>query len=60
MFKLLGVIVLGYTVYGAMQGELHAKSGIRWRIVQKTESPGYFWAVFGCYLLLGLALIFVF
>ncbi|MDO1527956.1 hypothetical protein QMK61_03840 [Fulvimonas sp. R45] len=60
MFKLLGVLVLAYAGWAAWRGELQARSGFRWALIRRTESPGYFWAVLACYVLLGIALSTVF
>lgn len=60
MFKLIGVLLALYTTYAAIGGQVHAKSGIRWRTVLKAETPGYFWTVIVIYAGLSLALITVF
>jgi hypothetical protein len=60
MFKLLGVLVLVYTVYAATKGEVFAKSGPWGRLVSRGASPRYFWAVIVIYALLGTALLTIF
>lgn len=60
MFPALGVIVLLYVCYALYQGEVYAKHRWSGRRVSRTESPGYFSAVIGVYIILGVALIFVF
>jgi hypothetical protein len=60
MFRALGILVLLYVGYALSRGEVHAKAGWRWRRVARGESPGYFSAVIAIYILLGIALIFVF
>lgn len=60
MFKLIGCIVAGYTIYSIFEGEVGAKSGIRWQRVSKEESPRYFWSVIAIYGLLSVALITLF
>ncbi|HEY0942126.1 MAG TPA: hypothetical protein VGE08_18695 [Steroidobacter sp.] len=57
MFKLLGALLAVYTTFAAADGQVHAKSGIRWRKVLKAESPGYFWSVIVIYAGLSLALL---
>lgn len=49
MFKLIGALLALYTTYAAIGGEVHAKAGIRWRVVQKAESPKYFWSIIVIY-----------
>jgi hypothetical protein len=60
MFKMLGILVLFYTFYGAHKGEIYAKSGVWGKTISKAESPNYFWSVIAIYTGLGLALIFLF
>ena len=59
-FKLLGVVVGLYTLYGAWAGEVYARSGAWGRKVRKSESPRYFWTVIAIYAALGVALMTVF
>ncbi len=58
--KGLGILVGLYTIYAAVQGEVHAKSGIRWITVAQSESCGYFWTVIVTYAGLSLTLVFLF
>jgi hypothetical protein len=60
VFKILGVVVIVYTVYAATRGEVFAKSGPWGRVVARDTSPRYFWAVIVIYAGLGLALLTVF
>ncbi len=60
MFKVLGFLVGLYTLYAAVTGEVHAKSGAWGRTVSRAESPEYFWVVIAIYAGLALALITVF
>lgn len=60
MFKVLGVIVILYTLYAAFSGGVYAKSGISSRTVRRDESPEYFWIVIVIYFGLGVALLTVF
>lgn len=60
MFKVLGILVVVYTIYAAINGEVYAKSGAWGRTVSRSDSPEYFWVVIAVYACLGLALIAVF
>ncbi len=60
MFAALGILVLVYVGYALSKGEVHAKAGLRWRMVSRQESPGYFSVVIAIYIILGIALIFIF
>lgn len=60
MFKLLGILVIGYAIYAATSGEVIAKSGPWGRRVSRDESPRYFWVVITIYLGLGVALLTIF
>ena len=60
IFVLLGIAVACYVVWAVASGSIVARSGIRMRSIRRDESPHYFWFVACCYLLLALALIFVF
>jgi hypothetical protein len=59
-FKLVGVVVGLYTLYGAWAGEVYARSGAWGRKVRKRESPRYFWTVVVIYAVLSVALMTVF
>lgn len=60
LFKLLGVLVIGYTLYSARRGEVYARSGLWGKTILRAQSPHYFWAVIVIYGVLGLALLTVF
>ena len=60
MFKLLGVLVVLYTLYASSTGEVFAKSGIWGRRISRVESPRYFWTVIAVYGALSLALLTIF
>jgi hypothetical protein len=60
MFKILGVLVLLYAVYAAVEGQVFAKSGPSGRMVSRDHSPEYFWVVVVIYGALGLGLLFLF
>jgi hypothetical protein len=62
VFKLLGVVVAGYTLWSAFEGRVYAKAGglrAGRRIVRDSE-PRYFWAVIAIYGGLSVALMTVF
>lgn len=60
MYKLLGVVLMIYTVFSMFQGEIYAKSGVWGNVVERTKHPVYFWTVVLIYLALSLALLTVF
>lgn len=60
MFKLLGVLVLGYVLFAAWRGEVFARTGLWGKTLRRADAPHYFWLVIACYGLLGLALLTVF
>lgn len=60
MFAVLGFLVGVYTLRAAERGEVHARSGIRWRMIRRDESPVYFWSVVVIYAGLAVALVTVF
>jgi len=60
MFKVLGVLVLAYTAFAVVQGEVFAKDGVWGRKVLRDASPRYFWVVICIYFGLSVALMTVF
>jgi hypothetical protein len=60
MFKLLGVLVIVYTIYAGTRGEVFAKSGPWGRLVSRDASPRYFWTIIVIYTGLGIALLTIF
>lgn len=60
MFRALGVFVLLYVIYALYRGEVYARQRWSGRRVFWDQSPGYFSAVIAVYILLGVALLFVF
>lgn len=60
MFKLLGLLVIAYTLQAAVSGRVYAKDGARGRQIVRAESPEYFWMVIVVYLGLGAALLTIF
>jgi hypothetical protein len=60
MFRALGVIVLVYVGHALFRGEVYARHRWSGRMIFRDQSPGEFSAVIAIYILLGLALCFVF
>ncbi len=60
MFRGLGILLLGYTLYAAWRGQVYAKDRAWGRSIQRDEQPNYFRVVIGIYGALAVALIFVF
>lgn len=60
MFKALGLLVGLYTLYAAVTGRVHAKSGAWGRTVSRAKSPEYFWVVIAIYAGVALAMVIVF
>lgn len=57
MFRLLGVLLLGYVAYSVLRGETYAKRGPWGRNYRLADGPARFWSIIGAYLLLAAALI---
>ena len=60
MFKMLGVLVAGYVIYGFVTGEIYARSGFWGRTFRRDEEPWKYWGAMISYSLLAIALIFFF
>jgi hypothetical protein len=60
MFMLLGIIVGLYTTFAACTGNVYAKRGPGAAVIERSESPGYFWIVIGCYSALAIAMMTIF
>lgn len=60
MFKILGVIVAGYTLWAAFEGRVYAKEGAGGRMIIRENEPRYFWTVIVIYGGLSVALLTVF
>ncbi|HEU4484745.1 MAG TPA: hypothetical protein VFR96_04585 [Povalibacter sp.] len=60
MFRLIGALLVVYTLFAAARGEVYAKSGMSGRTVVRADSPAYFWCVIGIYAALSIALIVFF
>ncbi len=60
MFTLLEILLAGYVAFAIHNGEVYAKSGPWGRTISRDSSPEYFWVVICIYILMRLALIFIF
>jgi hypothetical protein len=61
MFAFLGVIVGLYTTFAAFAGKVYARSRfVGGGMIERDESPVYFWTVIACYAALAIALVTVF
>jgi hypothetical protein len=60
MFKLIGALLVLYTLFAAINGEVYAKSGVWGRTIRRVDEPTYFWIVIGIYAALSIALFVVF
>jgi hypothetical protein len=60
LFKLLGVLLAAYIALSLHRGEVYAKSGIWGRTYRRDDDAKNFWITIIVYILLSLALAFVF
>ena len=60
MFKLLAVLLAGYTLYALLEGEVFAKSGAWGKHIRRSEEPFNFMFTIVIYFLLALAMFFYF
>lgn len=60
MFKALGILLVAYTAFAVVRGEVYAKAGAGGRAVRRADSAAYFWTVVGVYGALAVALLTVF
>ncbi len=60
MFKILGVAVVGYAIYGVTTGTIYARSGAWGRTFYRDQEPFKYWSAIGSYVVLALLLLFVF
>ena len=60
LFKVLGVVLLLYVVYGVSVGEIYAKRGIWGATIKRDDQPVGYWSTIVVYAGLSLALFFVF
>ncbi len=60
VFKFFGALLALYTLYSAISGTVHAKSGMGGRVVSRQDSPEYFWVVMAIYACLSMALLLYF
>jgi hypothetical protein len=60
LFKVLGVALSLYVVYGVSAGHIYAKRGIWGATIKRDEEPVGYWSTIVVYTGLSLALFFVF
>jgi len=60
LFKILGVVLLLYVVYGMSVGEIYAKRGIWGATIKRDEQPVGYWSTITVYTGLSIALVFFF
>lgn len=60
MFKGLGILLIIYVLYGIYCGGIYAKDGPGGRMFYRTEEPGRYWIIISVYVLLAIALIYIF
>ena len=60
LFSLLGVLLACYIVLALQSGVVYAKSGPWGRHFRRDDDRFGYWSAIVCYMLLSLALIFVF
>jgi hypothetical protein len=60
MFKILGIVVLGYVAQCLYTGRTFAKSGVWGREFARDEHPFHYWSAVVAYALLAVALMTVF
>jgi len=60
LFKLLGVLLACYVALALQNGVVFAKSGPWGRYFRRDDDRFGYWSAIVCYVLLSLALIFVF
>lgn len=60
LFKLLGVLLACYVALSLQRGVVFAKSGPWGRHYRRDEDGFAYWSAIVCYVMLSLALIFIF
>ncbi len=60
LFKLLGILLACYVALSLERGVVYAKSGPWGRHFHRDEDKYGYWSAIVCYVLLSLALIFIF
>ncbi|HVP29740.1 MAG TPA: hypothetical protein VMW35_11330 [Myxococcota bacterium] len=59
-FRLLGVLLACYVVYGVGSGHVYGKSGVWGRTYVRDDDPWGYWGTIGAYSALTFALLFLF
>lgn len=60
LFRLLGILLALYVALSLERGVVYAKSGPWGRSYRRDEHSYHYWSAIVCYVLLSLALIFLF
>lgn len=60
MFKSMGIILIVYVLYGVYCGGIYAKDGPGGRMFYRSDEPKRYWIIITVYILLALALFFMF
>lgn len=60
LFRLLGILLACYVALALQRGVVYAKSGPWGRHFDRDDDPFHYWSAIVCYVLLSLALLFVF
>ena len=60
LFSLLGIFVLCYAAYGLATGEIYGRYHAWGRTFRRDGEPWLYWSTIVAYILLGIALIFIF
>ncbi len=60
VFKLLGAVLLIYTIHSFLRGEIYARSFAWGKVVYKKDDPKYFMTVIAVYAVLSIVLMTLF
>jgi hypothetical protein len=60
MFRILGILVLGYVGYGLFTGQIYGRYHAGGRTFQRDADPWLYWSTLVVYFILAIALFFFF
>lgn len=60
MFKILGLLLFCYVIYGLVTGDIYGRSGVWGKTYRRENNALGYWSAISAYILLTLALIFFF
>jgi hypothetical protein len=60
MFRILGILVLGYVGYGLLTGQIYGRYHAVGRTFQRDADPWLYWSTLVVYFILAIALFFFF